>query len=217
MNKIKHNDTEDSRLFVTGCLHLNHDPKWDIPIWRTRGYDSAVAMTDGIIGMINAICHRENDILLVLGDFCLNTSKDMFYDTISRINPKMWFLCGNHNNPWARLYKDASMKQFGCIAAHWSDIPEFGGKISYVGNYTELIWNREFFVCFHYPIAVWDKMGNGAKALVSHSHGNYGPSLPHDTTEKQLDCGWDVWGVPLAFDGVMNTMNKKQIPKKDHH
>ena len=92
---LKFNDTDNSKLFLTGCLHLNHNPKWENPIWKMRGYNSADEMTIGIIRQINEIC-LSTDYLMVLGDFCLNTSEEQFYSLVNRINPKLYFIRGNH-------------------------------------------------------------------------------------------------------------------------
>ena len=46
---MKFKDTENSKLYVTGCTHLNHNPKWDNPIYKMRGYNSAEEMTYNIM------------------------------------------------------------------------------------------------------------------------------------------------------------------------
>jgi calcineurin-like phosphoesterase family protein len=205
-------DTDTSKLYVSGCLHLNHNPKWDNPLWKMRGYNSADEMTDDIINTINIVCNK-SDKLLVLGDFCLNTNLIQFNEFIKRIEPEIWMVRGNHNSPWENAYKEWSLREHGHYANHvkW-------GEVTYLGNYVQLKWNKRSFVCNHYPFAIWDGSHKGVMSLHSHNHGSYAPSLPDSAdTGKQLDCGWDVHKKPLSFEELMEIMDKKQISISDHH
>jgi len=205
-------DGDDGNLFVTGCPHLNHDPRWEVPIWKSRGYNSADEMTSGILDKINTTC-KPMDTLLILGDFCLNTPIDKFYNLIGRINPKLWFIRGNHNNSWEKEYYNHCIEKFGYEVVGY----EWLNKILYLGDYINLIWNGKLFICNHYPYYVFDKMSNGAVSLVSHSHGNCDLTLPTDLRMKQIDCGWDVWATPISFREIEKCADKKQIFKADHH
>lgn len=209
---LKFEDSDNSKLFVTGCPHLNHNPKWDNPIWKMRGYNSADEMTTGIIREINSKC-LSTDILLVLGDFCLNTGEEQFYSIINRIYPKLWFIRGNHNNPWEKAYLNHCIENFGYEVVGY----EWLNKITYLGDYCQLLWNKQLFICNHYPFYVFDKMKNGAISLVSHSHGSCELSHPDNSRMKQIDCGWDIWKTPISFREIMDCANKKQIFKADHH
>lgn len=208
---LKFNDAE-SKLFITGCSHLNHSPKWDNPIYKIRGYDSADEMTTQIINKINETC-AANDSLLILGDFCLNTTEEQFYSLIKRINCSLLFVRGNHNNPWEKLYLNHCIEKFGfeVLGYQWLD------KITYLGDYLQLTWNNQIFVANHYPFYIWDKVSSGCISLVSHSHGNCDLTHPNDNRMKQIDCGWDVWRKPISFKEIMDCANKKAIFKADHH
>jgi calcineurin-like phosphoesterase family protein len=212
IKSLKFHDTEDSKLYVTGCTHLNHDPKWENPIWKMRGYNSSSDMTSGIINKINEIC-RPTDYLLVLGDFCLNTPPEAFINLIARISPKLQFIRGNHNNSWEKMYYDHCIEKFGYEVVGY----EWMNKITYLGDYVNLIWNGKLFIGNHYPYYVFDKMSNSAVSLVSHSHGNCDLTKPTDLRMKQIDCGWDVWAKPISFSEIEACAAKKQIFKVDHH
>jgi calcineurin-like phosphoesterase family protein len=211
--KIKFNDSENSKLFVTGCLHLNHDPKWDNPIYKMRGYKSSEEMTESIITKINNTC-QSSDVLLVLGDFCLNTSYEKFLEDIEKINPKLWFINGNHNNPWEKAFEKFSIENHGHVATHFKD---WLGKINILGSYIEMSWNKKFLVANHYAFRIWNKSHHGAWSLVSHSHGTLPTILPEYPHGKQLDCGWDVHGKPLCYKDIKLIMDKKTIDMPDHH
>lgn len=212
IQKIKIIDTDSSKLFVSADLHLNHNPKWDIPIWKIRGYNSAEEMTTGIIRQINDTC-LSTDQLLVIGDFCLNTSAEEFLSLVGRIHCKMLFIRGNHNNPWEKLYLDYCMENFGheVVGIEWLN------KITVLGDYQLFNWNKQMFCSFHYPIYVFDYMKHGNILLTGHSHGNCQLSHPDNKDSKMIDTGWDVWKKPLSFKEIMECANKKQIFHADHH
>jgi calcineurin-like phosphoesterase family protein len=65
-----------------------------------------------VIDKINSLC-RPEDVLLVLGDFCLNTTLAQFDGFIHRINPSVLMISGNHGSPWESAYLDWSMSKFG--------------------------------------------------------------------------------------------------------
>tara|TARA_R110000772_G_scaffold249530_2_gene363850 strand:+ start:33053 stop:33712 length:660 start_codon:yes stop_codon:yes gene_type:complete len=208
----KFQDTAESKLYVSGCLHLNHDPKWKMPLWKARGFLSSKEMTDDIINGINKKCRKE-DNLLVLGDFCLNTQFCEFLDLLDRINPKIWMIEGNHPNPWLKEYEKWSIEEFGHLAL---DVDWRGMR--YMGHYISLKWNNKSFVANHYPFAVWDGCQNGVLSIHSHNHGSYTPSLPKSNVGgKQLDCGYDVHRAPLSFEEITLIMDNKDIEVRDHH
>lgn len=213
IKEVKFIDSDNCKLFIGGCLHLGHECKgWDIPLWKMRGYKSQQEMTRGIIRQINELC-SSNDYLLVLGDFCLNTSREQFLHLINQIAPKLMFIRGNHNSPWQSMYFEHCIEKFGyeVVGYEWLD------KITYLGDYIDLSWNKQKFVCNHYPFYIFDKMRHGVISLTSHSHGSCQLSHPDNTQMKQIDCGWDVWMRPISFQEIMECANKKQIFKGDGH
>lgn len=213
IQKLKFTDSDDSKLFVCADTHLNHNPSWkENKIWETRGYISAEEMTTGIIRQINDTC-LTTDKLLIVGDFCLNTSEEQFLSLIRRINPKIYFLRGNHNNPWEKMYLNFCLENFGYEVSgiEWLD------KITYLGDYQLFTWNKQMFCTTHFPMYVFDYMKHGCIALVGHSHGSCQLSHPENKTSKMIDTGWDVWKKPISFNEIMQCANKKQIFKADHH
>jgi len=213
IQKVKFIDEDNSKLFIVADLHLNHSPvKWENPIYKMRGYNSAAEMTTGIIRQINDTC-LSTDTLLVIGDFCLNTSPEEFLSLVNRIHPKLVFLSGNHNSPWHKMYFEFCVEKYGCEAVG----VEWLNKVVYWGDYQLFTWNKQTFCSFHYPMYVFDYMRHGCIALVGHSHNNCELSKPENNLSKQIDCGWDYWKKPISFKEIMQCANKKQIFKADHH
>lgn len=225
----KFDDTKDCKLWVTSDLHLNHNREF---VWEARGYKSPEDHTNGLIDTINQIC-RPKDILLNLGDSCLNTRWEDFESLFSRIKCRQLWLKGNHNNPWEKNYQNLSY----LIAEHGvnnkSNIflnKTFGVEVlglkpwiaSYVdvtilGTSLELVWNGQN-VCFnHYPYLVWNDMGHGSWSCCGHSHYTCESTKSTNLVSKQLDCGWDGHGKPLCFSELKLIMDKKKIYQVDHH
>ena len=85
MNRVLHfKQTDDRKVYFSSDWHLGHNPKWDVPIWKSRGFNSADEMTSGIIKSINDTI-RFDDILFYGGDFCLNSTESQFESYLSRI------------------------------------------------------------------------------------------------------------------------------------
>lgn len=205
---LKFNDTKDSRLFITGCTHAYHKQPF---VWEKRGYKSPEEHTAGLIKIINETC-KETDTLFMLGDLTLNCDFDQFNQFMFALKPQIYTVWGNHNHPMNDMFMEHCQEKFGyeVIGYKWRN------KITSWGHYIEMKWNGQFCCFGHYPIAVFNKMHN-SWSLHSHNHGSYPPSLPSNTTIKQLDCGWDVHAKPINFQEIQKIMGNKKFTQKDHH
>jgi len=85
----KLSDEVYDKLFVTSDTHFNHNREF---AWKTRGYEDPQQMTEDMINIINSTV-GEDGILLHLGDFCLNTTREMYEDILSKLKIKeIWML-----------------------------------------------------------------------------------------------------------------------------
>jgi calcineurin-like phosphoesterase family protein len=202
--KYKMTDEEYSRLFVTSDTHFGHNQEF---IYKKRGFSSPQEMNDSMIQKINEVV-GPGGILLHLGDFCLNTSYEEYLNILRRLQIKeLWLLWGNHNNPIRKSY-GGTVEQISAFSG--------GIFIKYLDHYFTFRHGKKIFVCFHFPISVWDGMGKDAMHLCGHSHGNFLPSTPRDTTHKILDCGWCVHEKPLSMKEVERIMSKKGTNNLHH-
>lgn len=193
-----------NNLFVTSDTHFNHNQEF---VFKKRGYNSPQEMTDDMINIINSTV-GENGILLHLGDFCLNTTREQYLDILSRLKIKeLWMLWGNHNNPIQRTY-GGTVDQ---ICAY-----NRGLFIRYLGHYHTFRKGKNSFVCFHFPIQIFDGMSEGSMHLCGHSHGSNQISRPEDKTHKILDCGWDIHKKPLTMAEIEAIMSTKGINTLHH-
>ena len=191
-------DEEYNNLYVTSDTHFNHNKEF---VFKARGYNNPTDMTNHMIGVINETV-GPSGILLHLGDFCLNTFLPGFISILNRLTVKeLWLLNGNHNNPHSRLdYRELNTPY----------------PITQLGDYFTFRHSKKCYVCFHFPLMVWDGVNQGSAHLCGHSHGDLSYSRPENKENKILDCGWDIWKRPLHIKEIEKIMDKKNIASVHH-
>lgn len=213
--QINIRETKNEKVGIISDPHFHHNPKWAIPLWKARGYNSVEEHDNDIIDKVNAM-FGPNDILFMLGDFCLNTTVDQFNELLGRIKPQIWALWGNHNNPHDKaVYRKAMGSNYiGSIQVE--QYPYQYKNMLYLGPRVTLILNGQFCVLDHYPLHVWEEMQHGAWMLCGHSH--YGCEYSRaETPGKILDVGWDGHKAPWTFEEIKVVMATKQFVAVDHH
>lgn len=195
---------DKNKLFVIGCLHINHTnicrgvSSWEDKD-RTRDFLSLDEMNTAIINSINKKVSK-NDILFMLGDsFFGDKQKTVPHLMESLFCKNVYYVYGNHCH-FLRKHK----KQY---EHYFLDIQD---------RYF-ISCGRQSIVLNHYPYLIWEEMDNGSWSLCSHSHGNCKWSRPEDKTFKQLDVGWDVFNEPLSFFEIEDIMKIKGFAEFDHH
>jgi len=228
MNKsIKFRQTEEQKVYWTSDSHLNHNPKWKVPLWETRGFKSSEEHTNTIIDKINERV-RPNDILIHAGDFCLNTSESQFEELLSRINcQNIHYIWGNHNSrikdAYERTVKEFFQKMDDDFTATQPkpDVEVYPIRyrnIVFIGNYAEIVVDGQYFIVAHYPIHVFNYMKYGAKMICGHSHYGLPFSQATNLNSKILDIGWDGYGKVLSTQEILDIMDTKKIFESgDHH
>lgn len=215
LKPLKFSIPEDN-IFFWGCLHLNHDPKWDVPIWKKRGFNSVQEHT---LHLKNAWKDtlNEDSIIFLLGDTCFGYNA---YETIVSFLDSVPFkecylLPGNHTAGWKQLLEltdnDGLYKPYG-------DYALLNKKVYLTPNYLELIINGHSVVLSHYPIVSWNGQGKGSYMLHAHVHGSleltrigeilYSSRIKEVSVEKCLS--------PISFNSVKKCFNQSIITF-DHH
>jgi len=210
-------ETDNIKVYLTSDWHLNHKgPRSGVPLWQSRGYSSPEDMTQQIIATVNEIV-RPTDVILFMGDLCLDTPRNTFDDLIGEIKcQNLWMLWGNHNNPHEKGVYSEVVK----IGLGHNDVRYYPVKyrnLRYMGDYAEVVVNGQFMVLFHYPIWEWNEKRNGAWMIHGHSHYNFVPGRADHKEAKILDVSWDGFKKPLSFEDVKAIMDTKGIPVNDHH
>lgn len=202
-------DSEDCRFGVLADPHLGHKLS---AVWQKRGFNSADEHTDAVIDSINNSL-RQQDKLLIIGDFCLNTTHAQFLEYINRINCELIFLRGNHDNGWYPEYLKHCQETFGyeVIGYKWLN------KITYQGYYLKFRWRNLKCIAFHFPMLVWESGHHNSIALVGHTHQSCDLTKANNLEMKQLDCGFELMKRPLLFNDINNIMSKKGWKQLSHH
>lgn len=188
----------DINLYVTSDTHFYHNKEF---IYKNRGYDDPIQMNEDMINTINSTVGTDG-VLLHLGDFCLNTKINQYYEILNKLKIKeLWLINGNHNNPHRNLeYREI-------------DVPY---QIKHLGDYFTFKYNKKYFVCCHFPLRMWDGQSNGSMHIHGHCHNNLISSRSDDKTQKILDVGWDAFSRPIHINEVLTIMNTKKI-NSEHH
>jgi calcineurin-like phosphoesterase family protein len=212
---IKHKWEDLDKIYVSSDWHNYHDPKWDIPIWKMRGYISPEESKEDVIDKINNKVGLD-DILYYLGDGFLNSTDEQCLEWFLRINCKnIYYIFGNHESNIHRIYKKECYEQYGVRGIEV--YPLKYKNITFLGNYQEIQIGKHSITLTHFPMHGWNKNAHGAINLHGHCHNNDSTRNPEHHMGKCLDCSWDykndVWKMKEIFD-IMST---KEILITDHH
>jgi calcineurin-like phosphoesterase family protein len=210
LKPVKFNVPEKD-IFFWGCLHLNHDPKWEVPLWKMRGYNSASEHFYEI--KENWKCKLDkNSIIFLLGDTVfghnaeetvLNFFKEVPFQTC-------YMMGGNHTAGWKQLLEKSD--------ENCEYIIDENKKLILIPNYFEIIINGHSVVLSHYPIVSWNGQGKGAIMLHAHVHGSLEKSeigkLLYKTKIKEVSV--EKTKLPLSFNEIKRKLDKLTITY-DHH
>jgi calcineurin-like phosphoesterase family protein len=229
MNRVlKLKQTDNQKVYWVSDTHLNHNRDF---VYEVRGHKSSEEHTSFVINKINEIV-RPGDILIHLGDFCLNTEENGLNSLLARIQCQTIFmLWGNHNNPLWKVYRreldkalKANSEAFSAPLDGWTPAEEIEvypfryKNVVLLGNYAEISVDGHYFCVSHYPVHVFNHMSDGAKMVCGHSHYGLPFSQADNLQSKILDVGWDGFSKPLSTSEVLAIMNKKSIfVSGDHH
>lgn len=224
MNKeLRFKQTDAQKVYLTSDWHIFHNPKWSIPIWKMRGFNSLEESNKHIIDSINDTV-GVNDILINLGDPTLNCSESQFEELLSQIKCQtVYLLFGNHNSPCWGIYQREVKNFLSSMDDDYSATqpsleveiyPLKYRNIIFVGNYLEFIVDGQYFVASHYPQSSWNHMAKNS----IHCHGHI-----HSTKEtyvqsgKMIDVGFDYHRKPISVDEIKKYMNTISIKHEGHH
>lgn len=213
-------NTKYQNVFFTSDWHYNHAcENWPVPLWRQRGFNSLEDSNEYTIESINKTV-GENDYLFNLGDVSLTCPENVLEDFIRRINcQNIFVLWGNHPSPIRKIYfrelSHLNLFKFNNIEA---EVYPFRYKnLIFLGDYAEIIVDKQLMVLNHFPLAIFNESKRGAVHLCGHSHGGFPATLPGNKLGKTLDLDWGLHKKPLSFAEVMKIMDSKDIAHLDKH
>jgi calcineurin-like phosphoesterase family protein len=209
---VKVSSTDHDVLFW-GCMHYGHDPKWDVPIWKTRGYNSSEEHDEGLIKNWNLKANK-NTIGFLLGDTIFGYKADeRLLKLFNRLSFKeLYILPGNHHAGYKQLL--ATLPPDNVLVVNSEK------KVHFVSNYLEVVVNGQAIVCSHFPILSWNAQAKGAYHLFAHVHGNLGRSelgKLYLNTGLNYEVSVEVNPFPLTFGEIRAIMRAKKQSVPDHH
>lgn len=211
---IKHKWEDKDNIYFSSDWHNFHDPNWDCPIWKMRGYTSPEESWEDVLTKVNSRV-GEFDTLYYLGDMFLNATDEQCLDWLSKVNCNLiYIILGNHESNIYRLYKNY-IKQFAV-----GDIEIYPLKINnlvFLGDYQEIQIGKIKVVLSHYPIHSWNGMNRGSIHLHGHQHNNDPSRNPDYKIGKCFDVGWDWKKDIWSFEEVMDVMITKDTFSEGHH
>jgi calcineurin-like phosphoesterase family protein len=214
---VKVGSTDHDVLFW-GCMHFGHDPKWDNPIWRLRGYNSSTEHDEGLIANWNSKANK-NTVGFLLGDTIFGYNADeRLIELFRRLEFKtLYVLPGNHQAGYKQLIEKAENN-----ALYMSNFWDHNDKreIIFVPNYLEAVVNGQAIVMCHYPILSFNGMAKGAFHIYAHVHGNLGRSelgRLYQNTGLTYEVSVENCPSPITFGELRAEMRKKVQSTPDHH
>lgn len=185
---------EVDNVYFSSDLHLGHQAVIDYG----RSFKSLEEMNYKIISSINEIVGY-NDILVLLGDTMMGEKNyERFLDAL--VCKNIILLYGNHCN-------------IGKIEA----VEE---KLLYHGHYVELLVDKQYICCQHYPSFHWNHQEDGSLSLHGHLHADESAIVKEIHKYKSLDVGVDnyfkLYGKyrPFSFTEVVRILkNNKTIER----
>ena len=209
---VKITSTDHDVLFW-GCMHYGHDPKWDIPIWKTRGYNSSFEHDEGLIMNWNKKAGAST-IGFLLGDTIFGHNADeRLINLFKRLYFKeLYVLPGNHQAGYKQLIERVQDNILLPSASEYK-------QVHFVPNYLETSINGQAIVMNHYAQATWNGQHKGAWHLHSHSHGNlYKSELGKLLYKsKTMDVGVEVCSEPISFAELRAKFRGYDQITFDHH
>ena len=209
---IKITATDHDVLFW-GCMHYGHDPKWDVPIWKTRGYNSSFEHDEGLILNWNKKAGAST-IGFLLGDTIFGHMADeRLISLFNRLDFKeLYVLPGNHQAGYKQLLERVQDNILLPTASEYK-------QVHFVPNYLEAVVNGQTIIMNHYAQATWNGQHKGAWHLHSHSHGNlYKSELGKLLYKsKTMDVGVEVCSEPISFAELRAKFRGYDQITFDHH
>ena len=170
--------------WFTADFHLGHA---NIIRFCSRPFTTVGEMDQAILERLNASV-KANDILYLLGDFCMGGhARVVAYRRRIRCQ-KIFAVPGNHDKQARKLKEDLL----------WLD------------NLAEVSIHGQRIVLCHYALHVWNRSNHGSWHLYGHSHGR----LLETPNSLSMDVGVDTHDFrPWHYDEIADIMRKKtEVP-----
>ena len=191
------------KYFFTSDLHFGHR---NILEYCKRPWKTVEDMNEGLIDNWNRVVSPAHTVYF-LGDFFF-TGKQKAIDIANRLNGAIYWISGNHDK--GHIKKKELLSRFEGV----DKLKNIRVKcvIERDGSYVE--FDRKVVLC-HFPLLVWEGIGNGAWHLHGHSHGSLRVTDTNCRMDVGVDCHTDY--RPFSLDEVETYMVSKKLGPQDGH
>lgn len=211
--------SKDENILFWGCLHHGHNPeKWDVPLWKRRGFNSVEEHDYTEIKNWNSRAN-DNTIGFLLGDTVFGKGAEERLENLFNqlVFKQLYVMPGNHFSGWKQHFE----KCYENLKYIYSEENEKIVKsVEFVPNYLEAFINGQSVVMSHYPILSFNGQGSGSWHLFSHVHGSLDNSeigKLYLKTMKVLETSVEKNPFPLTFREVRAALQNKEVKSPDHH
>jgi len=192
--KIKHNT---QNIFFLSDQHFRHNA---VIKYQTRKFKTIEEHDEFLIDQWNKKVGA-NDIVYHLGDFVIG-NRDEIKEIFYRLNGKITFVIGNHDEKLIKFCKKEGIPAFDLIELRVKDQDEARGC-------------QAITLC-HYAVIEWNKCHYGGWMLHGHSHNGCVFTEKNNSKYKILDVGVDAIGfAPISYQEVKEKMVGRQ--NFEHH
>jgi calcineurin-like phosphoesterase family protein len=208
-------EAKNHEVLFWGCLHYGHNPKWDVPIWKRRGFNSSEEHDEAIIRSWNSKA-TDKTVGFLLGDVMFGYGgEEKFKKLMSRLHfRRVFVMSGNHQSGWKQAFESVNDNTL-YVDGNYSK------EVIFVPNYLEAMVNGQAIVCCHYPILSWNGAGKNSIMLFSHVHGSLVNSelgrMYLEKGGKNLEVSVEASVYPFTFGEIMSLVKNKNEFKTDHH
>lgn len=197
---------EPKKVWFTADTHYWHkNITYGESVWANketgcRRFDTTQEMSKHIVEQINKYV-QQDDILIHLGDWSFNGIENIWNFKKQLIVDTIYLCVGNHDNHIRKnqLLPNPDIENLPCQYI-----------FDEVGDYMEIMVEKDLFCCMHYPIDEWNDRHHKAFMLHGHQHGN-------NTYKKgRLDVGMDnafkLFGEyrPFSYEDIMKIFKNQK-------
>lgn len=203
---------DDEKVLFWSDTHFGHlCERWDVPLWRMRGFSSVDEHDQTLIERWNSVACDES-IAFFLGDFIFGPNTiQRFEKIVNELKFKtLHMMPGNHCSGWKQHFENNA-------STHGAWNLSDSKRIIFVPNYIEAVVNKQPIVMSHYPLASFNGQAKGAWMVHGHCHGK----LYHSTTMQNLykakiiDVGVENSPSPITFGGLKTFFKDREAVSFD--
>lgn len=189
MKTLKLNITDKQNIFFLADAHLGHE---NILKYTNRPFESIEEMDKVIIDSWNARITKD-DIVFILGDFCLLGVTSWVY-FLSRLNGMKYLINGNH---------DKSIPKSGFV--------EVTPLKNILIEDPEITDGQRITLC-HYPMLCWYQSHRGAWQLFGHVHSGPRTFTMDRISPNQYDVGVDNNNFnPVSYQEIKEIITQQNL------